>query len=497
MERQVFNGMERLVHMIAELRSPQSGWPSELPQTPEHLAPYVLEEVNDVLDAIAQSLDSPNKTVIPAVSALTSCPFPFITIEELMSRLLWDFVKSSYSILRGIGGIKAGVQKADGNWEIALLRIMPGLQIQAPQSHWVIDVATSQVFHESDWRDRCCPLETVVEIREGNFSAQPMSLEDFASDLEQKILLTAPVLAQWLEEISVEFLEPDKDWQSGKIHLKIDFELSRIPGGEEGNESRETLTPAMIRLCEPHLETLYQQNAIISAFVDFWTQLNQDSLTRDRTDLTQTFMLSEETPETAEIVTKIIATATAALDSIATQAEEIRDSVRSHPTPIDDWIHRLLWHLIGTSYAVMQFVGGVAAQVLQPNQEWQPGTLRLRAIAHAATPTRCWAMDLATGESLHFNDQTLDPEGIIQLTPTDDRPELNAIAVFSTQLLADIRRHSPILISLMDGIAVELQDSEQNWEPGTLQLTIDLAFLPKTRPSFSSPEFAEISVFNA
>ncbi|MGB3692970.1 MAG: nucleoside triphosphate pyrophosphohydrolase [Spirulinaceae cyanobacterium] len=44
--------LERLVEVVAQLRSPQGGCPWDLAQTPETLIPYVIEEAYEVVDAI-------------------------------------------------------------------------------------------------------------------------------------------------------------------------------------------------------------------------------------------------------------------------------------------------------------------------------------------------------------------------------------------------------------------------------------------------------------
>jgi XTP/dITP diphosphohydrolase len=46
--------LQRLIDVVAQLRSPQGGCPWDLAQTPQTLIPYVLEEAYEVVDAIRQ-----------------------------------------------------------------------------------------------------------------------------------------------------------------------------------------------------------------------------------------------------------------------------------------------------------------------------------------------------------------------------------------------------------------------------------------------------------
>ena len=48
----ILNALERLIAVVAQLRSPEGGCPWDLAQTPQTLIPYVIEEAYEVVDAI-------------------------------------------------------------------------------------------------------------------------------------------------------------------------------------------------------------------------------------------------------------------------------------------------------------------------------------------------------------------------------------------------------------------------------------------------------------
>ncbi len=48
------HALQRLINVVAQLRSPEGGCPWDLEQTPQTLIPYVLEEAYEVVDAIRQ-----------------------------------------------------------------------------------------------------------------------------------------------------------------------------------------------------------------------------------------------------------------------------------------------------------------------------------------------------------------------------------------------------------------------------------------------------------
>ncbi|MBD1997438.1 nucleoside triphosphate pyrophosphohydrolase [Leptolyngbya sp. FACHB-541] len=53
-ESAILSALQRLVEVVAQLRSPNGGCPWDLAQTPETLIPYVIEEAYEVVDAIRQ-----------------------------------------------------------------------------------------------------------------------------------------------------------------------------------------------------------------------------------------------------------------------------------------------------------------------------------------------------------------------------------------------------------------------------------------------------------
>jgi XTP/dITP diphosphohydrolase len=51
-QQSVLNALQRLIEVVAQLRSPEGGCPWDLAQTPQTLMPYVIEEAYEVVDAL-------------------------------------------------------------------------------------------------------------------------------------------------------------------------------------------------------------------------------------------------------------------------------------------------------------------------------------------------------------------------------------------------------------------------------------------------------------
>jgi XTP/dITP diphosphohydrolase len=54
LESAILSALQRLIAVVAQLRSPDGGCPWDLAQTPETLIPYVIEEAYEVVDALRQ-----------------------------------------------------------------------------------------------------------------------------------------------------------------------------------------------------------------------------------------------------------------------------------------------------------------------------------------------------------------------------------------------------------------------------------------------------------
>ncbi len=48
----ILTALQRLIEVVAQLRSPDGGCPWDLEQTPQTLIPYVIEEAYEVVDAL-------------------------------------------------------------------------------------------------------------------------------------------------------------------------------------------------------------------------------------------------------------------------------------------------------------------------------------------------------------------------------------------------------------------------------------------------------------
>ena len=145
---------------------------------------------------------------------------------------------------------------------------------------------------------------------------------------------------------------------------------------------------------------------------------------------------------------------------------------------LDKWIPHLLWQLTGSSYDIMRLLGGVKAYILQPNWGWCLGTLRLLAVLNTQALNQSLQLDLATGESVKPSFFWLMSDAIIELAESGLSKEPEQVGYLLTKLIDQVQATTPTLKPFLDGTPIELLTADETWQPGLLQLSIDLEFIP-------------------
>jgi NTP pyrophosphatase (non-canonical NTP hydrolase) len=210
---QVIEAMQRLVELVAKLRSPDGGCPSDLEPSPANLAPYLSEETQEVLEAL-QVQTSPT---VPPIS-----PPPLLSVEDLIPQLLWSIAHSSYRVVQLIEGVNVSSGLAGSDWR-GMLRLVTQLEAETSDRRWGMDLVTHQPSSSA------CASDTTVQIH-WNGMAQvadvpTISTDQLLEDLTRSLSEASPLVQALLDGLAVGLLEPEKGWQSGQLWLKLSFEL--------------------------------------------------------------------------------------------------------------------------------------------------------------------------------------------------------------------------------------------------------------------------------
>ena len=456
---------ERLVDIVAELRSPNSGWPANIPQTPENLLPYLSEEALEVLEVWQNEPPSNPKRG-------ESGP-DYIRVLDFIPQLLWYIVRSSDDVMGLLAGVKAKVSQPHQISETGTLRLVVIL-LGDPIPSWCIDLVTNQEATRSLLSPGC-----LIESSEANITKTPTPCQQLIAHIEQKIQQATPQLKGFFESSDIQFLEPGNIWQSGKLQLKLAFEFLPDPPNE--TENFHSFSPKKTSDLTQKNSLRYDNNWTlesekwlleessadwqISPLEDWEMSLASssfESTTETFTDLLQQpFLLLETkvkltnqilleayfdalmkkqishfiishnyTKETVKETVKspILTPSYDPINPLISAACELVDAIQN-PESLDtlNWLgleilmpdltKKLLWQIVKTNYDIMQLVGGVKAQVLSPSCHWITGTLRLMVIFEIEVSGIPMQIDITTGQLLPSDIEILPQDAIATLQP--------------------------------------------------------------------------------
>lgn len=564
----VLEAMQRLVKVIAKLRSPGGGCPPDLRPSPENLAPYVQEEAYEVLESLRseeRNASRPTSILQPShhfpFSLTTTAPISYLLVADLIPRLLFWIARSSYAAMQLVEGIQATVYQPGDHGESGMLRLSVSLEAKATTNDWIFDLATHQPLPTR------LAADAVVQSDESYVCKQRDRIENLLKRLTESIRQITPEASQLMDGVAVELLTPRQAWQLGTVQLRIGFEF--ISAREAA--AREAVETEPIQVDEEDGD----DSISLAAFADGWT-LVLGAAAETTTSLPDVEIAA---PETAEITLQDLSssfgepaalpppvptppppsvqpsppkqpdrpkprppsvtagmrlrvtdrTARAKYARIAVQQQLTNAISRLQPTAstsetdlvaqiiqqayemvdrlqaltalkqfsllqseltVDELIPRLLWHLTSSAYEVMPLIGGVQAKILQPNQGWLTGSLRLIATLKIRTSALTWNLDLATGQPAAMNAFVLEPAAIARIAEGEiaaapESPlcsQLLQVSSLEAHLVEQIRTSSPEISLLIKSMPIELKLPEQDWQSATFWLSINLGFIPDTYP---------------
>ncbi len=539
--------MQRLVEIINQLRATAPSTPefattsepatSVLP--PAAIAPYVSEEAYEVLDVLQQEQSESSggngqgQQREPGDWGVAS---QLVTVDHLVPHLLWCVARSSYRVMQLLEGVSVRQCQPGKSWTSGMLRLVTLLEIipsqlpalseadsasQANRQPWCFDLATGdrptalldgQVWLQAD--------ETVLPLRQRSVTSEHLTAKDKGQvgdqiqALQRQIQASTPAIQCLFEGLQLELLQPGQDWQMGEMRLKLGFEFVPQPApttaqlmGQQPDlveaewveeaiavptsslaDGLEPGDPPLTQVCIVERPRLLNPATLIrltdAGILERLTQANlQPYLTRAIARLKQDWNAA---PPDNQLLT-IVQQACALSDQYSVLVESGLNPLLPELL-MDELIPKLLWQITCSSYEGMQLLGGIPARVLQPNQDWQQGTLRLLAALQIATDATDWMLDLATGEGVSSDTIRLSELAVCQQSDLPvgqslwDKTSVWRQPVQVHTLMHNLRQqihlNMPALDLLLQGTAIEWLESEQDWQAATLRLHIALAFTP-------------------
>jgi hypothetical protein len=492
---QVLETTQRLVELIGQLRSSNSGWPADIPQTPDTLLPYVLEEACEVQEALQKtpflvSLKGEDGTVLSAEQGVPA----YWVVSELGAWLLWAIARSDYDVMRLLEGTSARIFQPDQGWQTGNLRLVAFLQI-----NWVeqfgrkliqLDLTTHQPVKP------LLPSNAMVQAVDNDMCREPIWVEGLLQGLLQHIQTITPALTPIIQGVSVETLVPHQAWERGSIQLQVGLEFVANDTPSVG------LAPHIDSTAELSSETvdveITRESTVnpILRFTDLnWIEQYASTITRQQILSFMSYVFTSRGLEataiasnsdvdqlidpTHDALVQMVQDACKTADFLQTAPVLASRSFPQHSWSLNDVSLRLLWSISRSAYAVMPLLAGIQSDVLEPGTNWQNGLLRLVVCLHVQTPESDWWLDLVTGDLESVTHDSLAADAVVQLHQAGRQQQPMMLKDLRDRTVQQIQQTTPELQLFFSGTCIDVLDDNQHWQPGTLYLSTNFQFVPK------------------
>jgi hypothetical protein len=487
--------LARLVGVIRTLCTPGQGWPSDRPQTPENLLPYVSDEAEELLDHWQQGagLDGDGQRSVPKDHrpALGQTHSPILVpdlsrnlpdprpLADLCSACLWGITASSYEVMRFLEGVEATVKISEAvPW--SGVRLAPCLCFESPGLDWTMDIVTQALLTEGT----DLPDTALIALTADDLVAPPRTGQQWIHRFWQAIEQQQPLLRSLRQGWEITLLLPHQDWCQGRLTLGL-----KLVGLSQPHLADYALAPSA--LTAPQLSGFRPQSPPhLTSRLQF-TQA--DWLDRFHDQVLSALPLSPGISAPSPLLTLVTI---AHERMVRTQSPQLfSPALGTTPITLQMLWPRLRWLALQPDTPLMPLLGGVAAAYLSPGQYWTVGLLQARLSLQLQQDATFWWLDLSTGE-WHTPTESPPPGTVLKMAADGPLAPLAAQVwpweAFQAELIATLCQESPALRVLWAGTTVRLeafaQEPDQHEDPdrpatleilsATMGLHLEISFQP-------------------
>ncbi|NJN91027.1 MAG: hypothetical protein HC878_12060 [Leptolyngbyaceae cyanobacterium SL_5_14] len=415
--------------------------------------------------------------------------------------LLWGIARSSHEVMQLLEGIPAKAFKLGQGWRTGIVRLVATLETKIPGLSASLDLATLQV------NQSLLSSDTMLQSDQYSACQQPTWIAGFLPDLIQQIEATTPSVSRFFAGAEVDALAPNRNWQSGSIQLQLGFEFvatdaiafpdfaeaSVEEGGEERGAIASDPSPQnaidMAPCSTPSSDLSHLQ---IKFTHPDWLEKYSKTLLQQQiaSNIQQlpTFRAAGEKNRnlsSQSLIPLIVKDACNLVDLLQT-SPALSNQALQQAVELEALTHQLLWSFSRSSYEVVQLMGGIRVNLLQPERHWETGTLRLLARLNSKTPEQDWYLDIATRQPPQPHVFPLADDVIVQSHESHWCKQPNVLEQLEAKLMHQLEQVAPELHLFMSGTEAEISDARQQWHSGAIQLSIGFEFIPDL--NYSNPD---------
>lgn len=453
--KEYLDAMHCLIKRIAQVQSAH-----EQPQgpitDPEILLPLVLQEAQAVLQQLPVSGANLPNAEPPALLSSACWKHPVQPLRTLASWLLWSIAQATHDTMQLLEGVPAQVSADRQIWHSGIVRLAACLEVKTAQTPFSLDLVTFQAAPSG------LPEEDFVQIQACLLGQQIISVKALLQRLLPQLTSTAAILQPFLAGFPIELLVPHQAWQFGEIKLRLVLEF--IP-----TQSLPSLAAALPNSLLDPLPTVRFTDPV-------WLEQHITTVVEDQ--LTQV-LVQQPMPtaeEESEQLIAIICQGCVAIEQLQCSLTLASRTFAQQVFSLDELALQLLWGLNRSAYEVMQWLSGMQVRLLQPQQGWTTGTLRLGAYLLLRTPEQTWCFDLVQ-RCLSSANQAISDTAVVQWLGQDE-PKSSQLLL--SELAANIRQKvsqtMPEILLLHSETEVNVMVANSPGQLGIIQLQTAFEF---------------------
>lgn len=462
------------MQITRELCAPDSGWPDDLPQTPENLLPYVADEVDELAETLHQAslgtkLDRSDVRADLGHNHLPSTQL----ISDLTTDWLWAIAASTpvaMKLLEGVATQIPGHPYADG------IRLVPILIVHTQGDRYCLDLATQSCNVPQR------PLTDDVLVHLAILpQGSAMSLANWDTLIWTQAIAVAPELAQWREGQAVELQLPGVERAAAKLSLELWFEplttgqsssqpeievvstvgvleKNAIPSARVWQAAPSSPTPKTISSAHP--STPLPRPGSLESDITFKEPSRLETAYAKAAEIALGHRLRMQFGQAAPHRAAPLAIIKGIYPLLGTSSE-LPPALGTLPQTLSEVCTQVEWLWIKASRDLMGLISGLAGRRLRSGHDWERGeiaTVGQLVFSQRGAPTG--VLEVTTGEWISPAAAQNEADALHLLDTAGLPQAVWSVAALTHYVNTTVKGRSPVLASLMQGHPITLSSPQ-------------------------------------
>lgn len=477
-----------LCHVLEALSATDSGWPANKPQTADNLLPYVIDEVEELLEVLqATAIAAASADEAATVAAPTPAPQLLATLS---TEWVWAIAASQLTAMTLLEGVAASSRDQPAAYGV---RLMPILTIQTEKADYTLDLAAQSLSPPAPEFAPNDPIQLLDETAGAIASATVWKRQ-----IQADSTALVPSLQTWYAGTTVDLCLPSAAWFTAQVQLDLRLVPLTVQVSSASAASRVAFNPETAglptaRVWQAESAPAAACNVVpspVAAMPDAapWTLDAELSFVQPEA-LIEARHATQCLASQQQVMTHwhtAAATPLSLLETVIAARSSAEPDLTwgAAPLPLAALCNQVKWLWIRAHQGQVALMSGLEARRLRSGQAWQSGLVTTYGhLVFLSDQQPLAALDVATATWTPPDPQLLATDWLQLTAPPGSLPSLGMVAQFTQTVNQMVRSRSPLLAALMAGQPITLWSPQDDLFPERtppdlqLQFQIGLTFL--------------------